>query len=316
MKPLDKPHLLVGALTHPGERREHNEDRYSVTAYQRERDGMPSLLAVVADGIGGHKAGEVAAEMTIEHVVEAVAQSDGAKPLATLHQAVLDAADAVHRASTADSEREGMGSTVAIAWVLGDELYITYVGDSRIYLHRDDHILQISNDHTWVQEAVDNKIISQEEAVDHPHAHVLRRHIGGETPPEPDQRLRLTGDPDDQGSSAQQGLQLMEGDRLLLCSDGLTDLVNPREIAAWLASAPPNESADQLVALARERGGHDNITVVVLEAPAGLRRVKSRSGCLKRIVVALVLAALVGLALALAVSFLLAGDPVDMPVIP
>lgn len=278
MKPIDKPHLAVGALSHPGERRDHNEDRYSVTAYQRDRDGMPSLLAVVADGIGGHQAGEVAAEMTVEHIVEAVARSPGDHPLDTLREAVTEAAIAVHEASTTDPRREGMGSTVAIAWILGDRLFITYVGDSRIYLLRGDRLLQISNDHTWVQEAVEHKIISPEEAQDHPHSHVLRRHIGGEEPPEPDQRLRISGDSDESGSPSNQGLKLHQGDRMLLCSDGLTDLVEDEEIADVLGAAAPDQATERLVAIARERGGHDNITAVALEVPAEmLQAIPSRS---------------------------------------
>lgn len=314
MKPIDKPHLQVGALSHPGERRSHNEDRYSVTAYQRGSDGMPALLAVVADGIGGHLAGEVAAELTVEHLVEAVAASDGRQPLATLREAVIDAARAVHQAASDDSEREGMGSTAAVALILGDRLYITYVGDSRIYLQRGERFLQISNDHTWVQEAMDHKIISREEAEGHPQAHVLRRHIGGDTPPDPDQRLRFSGDPDDSGSTAQQGLRLQDGDRVLLCSDGLTDLVKDDEIAAQLKAGPPDQAVSKLVNLARERGGHDNITVVALEVPPAFRRAIPRSkGCLRRVLLALALAVLVGLLLGLAAAWWLQWRPFELP---
>ncbi|MDX1600899.1 MAG: PP2C family serine/threonine-protein phosphatase [Anaerolineales bacterium] len=313
MKPLDKPHLLVGALSHPGEKRSHNEDRYSVTAYQRESDGMPVLLAVVADGIGGHQAGEVAAELTVEHLVEAVSRSDGRSPLVTLREAIIDAAQAVHTAAEQDSEREGMGSTVAAALVLGDRLYITYVGDSRIYLQRGDRILQISNDHTWVQEALDHKIITREEAEDHPQAHVLRRHIGGKAPPEPDQRLRVSRHPENPGSADDQGFRLQDGDRLLLCSDGLTDLVKDEEIAAELRQGPPEKSADRLVSLARERGGHDNITVVALEVPSGFRDRLPKKGCLRRSLLFISLAVLVGLLLALAAVYWLGWRPVDFP---
>lgn len=313
MKPLDKPHLLVGALSHPGEKRNHNEDRYSVTAYLREADGQPVLLAVVADGIGGHQAGEVAAELTVEHLVEAVSRSDGRSPLLTLREAIIDAARAVHAAAEQDSEREGMGSTVAAALVLGDLLYVTYVGDSRIYLQRGDRILQISNDHTWVQEALDHKIISREEAEDHPQAHVLRRHVGGEAPPEPDQRLRVSGDPDDPGSTGDQGLRLQDGDRLLLCSDGLTDLVKDEEIAAELQQGPPEESADRLVSLARERGGHDNITVVAIEVPSGFRGRLPNRGCLGRTLLVISLVVLLAVLLVLAAAYWFGWRPVEIP---
>lgn len=276
MKPIERPHLLVGALSHPGEERDHNEDRYSVTAYRLEPGGLPSLLAIVADGIGGHQAGEVAAEITVEAISERVGGSSGRDPLPTLRAAVTDAAHAVIDAAGKDSAREGMGSTVAAVWILGDRLYLTYVGDSRIYLRRDDRILQLSNDHTWVQEALDHEIISPQEAEDHPHAHVLRRHIGGDKPPEPDLRVRVSGSPEDSGSTSHQGLTLRAGDHILLCSDGLTDLVQADEIAAALRSAAPADAVQELVNLARSRGGHDNITVVALEVPAQAIRPRSR----------------------------------------
>jgi protein phosphatase len=291
MKPVDKPHLLVGALSHPGEQRDHNEDRYSVTAYQLSRGGQPALLAVVADGIGGHQAGEVAAEMAVEAVVERVASSSGRDPLPTLRAAIADAANAVIKASHENPELEGMGSTLAIVWVIGRHLYLAYVGDSRIYMVSQDKIQQVSNDHTWVQEALENEIISPEEAVDHPHAHVLRRHIGGEKPPEPDLRIRLEPDAEQGGSSSHQGLELQVGDTMLLCSDGLTDLVTGEEIGEILGQKAPAEAVHQLVDMARERGGHDNITVVALRVPA-TPIPQSKRGCSRP----LLLAGLVGLA--------------------
>lgn len=300
MKPVDKPHLIVGALSHPGEKRDHNEDRYSVTAYRTDRGGQPALLAVVADGVGGHQAGEVAAEMTVEAVVERVGHSSGRDPLPTLRAAVGDAARSVIEAADADEAHAGMGSTLAVVWVIGLRLYLTYIGDSRIYFLRDGKIHQLSNDHTWVQEALDHEIISPEEAIDHPHAHVLRRHIGGDKPPEPDLRVRFnTSDP--AGSSAQQGLELRVGDKLLLCSDGLTDLVEADEIASVLAEHSPAGAARELVDLARRRGGHDNITVIALQVPAGpihRRRVNWLSWGLIGGLLAAVLAASIGLALA------------------
>ncbi len=277
MKPTDKPHLVVAALSHPGEQRDHNEDRYSVTAYELERDRQPSLLAVVADGIGGHQAGEVAAEIAVETVVERIGSSSGRDPLPTLRAAVEDAARAVFEASQQDEVQSGMGSTLAAIWILGDRLFLTYVGDSRIYLLREGSLRQLSNDHTWVQEALDHEIISPEEAANHPHAHVLRRHIGGEEPPEPDLRIRLTEDPEDPGSLAHQGMQLLPNDQILLCSDGLTDLVEPDEIANKLLVRNPTQATQHLVQLARERGGHDNITVLALKVPPqGLSRRVSR----------------------------------------
>lgn len=301
MRPVDKPHLLVGALSHPGEKRDHNEDRYSVTAYQLTRGGTPALLAVVADGIGGHQAGEVAAELAVEAVVQRIGGSSGRDPLPTLRAAITDAANDVIKASQRKQALEGMGSTLAIVWIIGRRLYITYIGDSRIYMLSKGQIQQISNDHTWVQEALEHEIITPEEAVDHPHAHVLRRHIGGEKPPEPDLRIRLPQDSDQGGSSSHQGLELQIGDTLLLCSDGLTDLVEPAEIKQILQTKAPPDAVHKLVDLARQRGGHDNITVVVLKVPETPIK-QDRTGCTRPLIAASLLA-LAALAAALLVTW-------------
>ncbi len=279
MIPSERPHLIVAALSHPGEARPHNEDRFSVTHYRLGRDETPALLAVVADGIGGHKAGEVAAQITVDTTVETLAKTDAQDPVRHLEQAILQAGRAVIEAAKAKPEQEGMGSTVAIAWIVGRRLYIASVGDSRIYLLRDKRLHQLSVDHTWVQEAIDHQIISPEQARSHPHAHVLQRHIGGTEEPIPDLRLRLTPFEGDERSLANQGLPLQPGDQILLCSDGLTDVVLDNEIRETLLSHEPKQAVQHLVDLARARGGPDNITVVVLAVPA---REQSRwTGCLK-----------------------------------
>ncbi len=270
MIPSDQPHLRVSASTHPGRVRDHNEDAYGVTAYRYGAEGLPCLLAVLADGIGGHQAGEVASAMTVDAVVTAVETYTGGDPSETLAAAVRSAAKQVRRAASEDEARQGMGSTLATAWILGTRLYTVSVGDSRIYLRRDDGLHQISVDHTWIQEALEHGILTPAEAEGHPNAHVLRRHIGGARPPEPDFRLRLDPEESDEESRSHQGLELQPGDQLLLCSDGLTDLVKPSEIGAGLAKHGPS-ATQSLQALALKRGGHDNITIVVLEVPKAVR---------------------------------------------
>ncbi|NIS82710.1 MAG: hypothetical protein GTO14_21480 [Anaerolineales bacterium] len=267
MIPTDKPHLNVAAYSHPGETRTNNEDRYSVTAYRMERSPTPALLAVVADGIGGHRAGEVASEMTVDTVVQSLSRSDGHQPVKQLIDAVTEANRAVFHASRSDRDHQGMGSTVSIAWVIGTHLYTASVGDSRIYMLRQGNLQQISIDHTWVQEAIKHEIIQPDQARDHPQAHVLRRHIGGKEEVEPDLRLRLAENESDEKSESNQGLQLLEGDRILLCSDGLTDLVEDEEIQETLNQEPAIDAVASLIDLARERGGFDNITLVILELP-------------------------------------------------
>lgn len=301
MIPADKPHVEVAALSHPGERREINEDNFSVTAYRLERDQTPSVVALVADGIGGHQAGEVASDITVDTIVERLAGSDGSDPLGELRAGIVEASHAVHETASRDERQEGMGSTIAAAWIIGTRLFVAYVGDSRIYLQRSGKIRQISVDHTWVQEAIDHEVITAEEAVDHPHSHVLRRHVGGETPPDPDTRLKLADGETDEMAHGNQGLQLSPGDTVLLCSDGLTDLVKDREIEAIINGQSLGDAAERLVEIARRRGGHDNITVVLLKV-APTSRPGQAKGCLRSAVMLaiaallLILAGLLGLA--------------------
>lgn len=267
MIPEPSPHLLFSALSHPGETGKNNEDRWAVRGFRLEPDGPPVTLAVVADGIGGHQAGEVAAELTVETFLSSLSKFEGGDPIPALAAAVADAWRAVTAASHESTEREGMGSTLSAAGIIANRLYTVSVGDSRIYWLRHGRLQQLTIDHTWVQEAIDHHLIPPAMARRHPNAHVLRRHLGGREPPVPDFRLRLSPSENDEQSYRNQGLILLPGDRLLLCTDGLTDLVGDREIRAALRRRALPEAADRLVHQARRRGGFDNITVVVLAVP-------------------------------------------------
>ena len=275
----DSSHLSVTGLSHPGEVREINEDRYSVTNYVRASDESPVMLAIVADGIGGHQAGEVAAQMAVDQITKDMLEATGRDPVAELSDSVVRAGRAISEASTNDEALQGMGCTISTAMIVGQQLYTVSVGDSRTYLVRDEEIQQISIDHTWVQEAINHGILTPEEARNHPNAHVLHRHLGGDRDPMPDTRLRLNAEESDEDSEANQGLQLNAGDQILLCSDGLTDLVDDHEILEVLAEHAPDEAATALIDMARSRGGHDNITLVVVEVPeAEVERARMRSG--------------------------------------
>ena len=161
-----------------------------------------------------------------------------------------------------------MGATCAAAWIIGHRLYAATVGDSRLYLLRGRAIIQLSTDHTWIQEALERGFIQPEEARGHPNAHVIRRYLGSPSPPRVDIRLRLSSRESDTQSEANQGLLLQAGDQLILCSDGLTDLVENREILNAFTSQPAQKAAEAMVNLANARGGHDNITLVAIDVPA------------------------------------------------
>jgi serine/threonine protein phosphatase PrpC len=268
MIPSESSHLNVTAISHAGMSGKNNEDRYSVAAHLLDnRDRLPSLLAVVADGIGGHLAGEVAAEITIEVINQVISESDGEQPVNTLAQAIKQASQVIIQNASVNPKQKGMGSTCACAWVIGNHLYTATVGDSRIYLIRSGQIHQLNRDHTWIQEALKSGAITPEQARNHPNVHIIRRYLGSAQEVVPDTRVYLSGKEDDAQAKTNQGLAILPGDILLLSTDGLTDLVSDAEINSTISNLPPEEALHKLVELANQRGGHDNITVVGLQAP-------------------------------------------------
>ena len=268
MIPSEHAHVHTAALTHPGMRGKNNEDRYAISAFWNGSDfTKPSILAVVADGIGGHRAGEVAAELVVETIRQYVADSTAEDPLAILQAGFTNANQTVFAHANKNIDQMGMGSTCVCAWIIDDQLFAASVGDSRLYLLRGEHILQLTTDHTWIQEAIQLKIITPEEARNHPNAHVIRRYLGSKSYTQPDFRLRLLPNESDEESQAHQGMHLLPGDKILLCSDGLTDLVEAHEIRYALNTFERQKALNQLVGLANQRGGHDNITAVLLEMP-------------------------------------------------
>jgi protein phosphatase len=246
-----------------------NEDRYAISAYRLDNDGnTPSVFAIIADGVGGHKAGEIAAEIAVNTISHAIAVSDGSSPKETLENAIVHAGEAIQIQSTKDETQHGMGSTCVCVWVIGKRLYTASVGDSRIYLLRDGNIHQTSIDHTWVQDALDHGIIKPEQARNHPRSHIIRRYLGSKNAAIPDFRLKLSAAESDENAIANQGMQLLPGDQLLLCSDGLSDLVEDHEILDTLADTELSQALSNLVEMANQRGGHDNITILGLSVPA------------------------------------------------
>jgi serine/threonine protein phosphatase PrpC len=265
MKRVEQAHLIVHAVTHEGKRGKENEDRYGVSAYERsDRQSTPVLLAVLADGIGGHRAGEVAAEMAVNLISTRVAEADeDQQPAATLQAAISAASQAINKHAKATPGREGMGATCAIAYTIGTRLFTANVGDSRIYLMRGGKATQLSTDHTWIQEALERGVLTPDQVKGHPNSHVIRRFLGSSQPPEAAICQSLNGE----DTVENEGIQLLADDIILLCSDGLTDLVKDEEISAALDTQPMEEAANGLVDLANERGGHDNITIVLLQVP-------------------------------------------------
>jgi len=266
--PVEHAHLQIAAATHPGMKGKSNEDRYSVSAYRStSNDHTPSVLALLADGIGGHRAGEVAAQLAVENIKKYVVHSPTNQPTQVIKQALTHTNQVLLNRTKEDPSLAGMGTTCVCAWVIGDQLYAASVGDSRLYLQRGADLICLTTDHTWVQEALAQGSLTSAQAKSHPNAHIIRRFLGSKNTINPDMRLRLNPIESDSQAEANQGLRLLPGDRLMLCSDGLTDLVTDAEILDILRTMQLELSPSQLINLANQRGGHDNITVVALEVP-------------------------------------------------
>ena len=234
--------LRAGSASHVGQVRTNNQDAKLIVA--------ASSLFGVADGMGGHQGGEVAAAMAVE-LAEAHASE---RTLESLKQAARVANRAIFEKAGGDPALHGMGTTLVAVQLVdgaeGDEIAWINVGDSRAYLMRDDELRQLSHDHSLVEDLVRDGRITRDEAQVHPQRNILTRALGI------DMDVSVDGNT----------LQPLAGDRYLLCSDGLFNEVGIDQMAAVLRRlVDPDEAADELVRLANEGGGRDNITVVVVD---------------------------------------------------
>lgn len=222
--------------------RKQNEDSICV---------VPDLaLFAVADGMVGHLAGEVASRLAIESITLRLQDGDETELGKKLLEGAILANSRVYDISSRDVNCRGMGTTLTAAVIRERELVLVHVGDSRAYLIRGDKIVTITEDHSLVQEMLKLGGITKEQAREHPHRNVLTRALGTDPSVEVDLfRVRLE-----------------KGDVVLLCSDGLNGLVEDEEIMKLVKSAPgPDQAVKSLVAEALDRGGTDNISVIVVE---------------------------------------------------
>jgi PPM family protein phosphatase len=249
------PHEIVASVqTDVGCVREINEDSGRFIRPDDEaRLKTRGTLMIVADGMGGHSAGEVASRMAVELIPEIYYGSKGEPPRA-LKEAVEEANRRIHAAAAEDESKHGMGTTCTALCVLDGQAFAAHVGDSRLYMLREGKVYQLTEDHSAVMEMVKMGLITKEEARHHEDKNVILRALG--TSPEVE-------------VSALEPFSVRVGDKYLLCSDGLYDLVPDEEIERELSGNDINAAGQKLIALAKERGGHDNITVgMVAIAPA------------------------------------------------
>lgn len=231
------PGISFGSRTDVGHVRDHNEDSLTV---------VPPLFAV-ADGMGGHEAGEVASELTIK----TLEQLAPAHPDAQALERAVEAANLnVLQAPSQGIGREGMGTTLTAAMIEGERLLIAQVGDSRAYLLHQGELQQLTRDHSLMMDLIEAGQITPEEARVHPNRSVITRAIGSDPHMKPDIYE----------------LNISAGDRLLLCSDGLSTMLEDDEIQTIMRHTPsPQQCASDLVDAALQAGGYDNVTVVVAD---------------------------------------------------
>ncbi|KGM52445.1 protein phosphatase [Lysobacter concretionis Ko07 = DSM 16239] len=232
--------IEFGHLTHVGLRRELNEDSY----YGDSELG----LWLVADGMGGHEYGEVASALARETIVREI--RDGTP----LTQAIRIADEEIIRTSRQRRDALPMGTTVVATRITGNRFEVAWVGDSRVYLWRNGQLVQLSKDHSYVQELIASGTITQEQARSHPHRNVVTQALG-------------VTDPRNLNVATLSG-EVFPGMQLLLCSDGLTEEVDDSEIARVLGQqdCSAQECVDTLVAAALDGGGSDNITAVLIRS--------------------------------------------------
>ncbi len=237
--------IEVGNRSDVGKKRIHNEDYFGFFTTSGE------ILAVVADGMGGHASGEIASRMAVEviHEIYSKERADTGV-LEALKLAFRGANFTILQKSLEHDEFNGMGTT-ATALVLEDhQAFVGHMGDSRAYLFRDSTVSQLTKDHSLVERMVDQGLINREEANRHPQKNVIYKTLG----------VNKDGEVDLLGP-----IPIMINDIFLLCSDGLTNLVNDQELLEVATKEPPQRACETLIQLANQRGGNDNITVQILK---------------------------------------------------
>lgn len=240
--------MRVGVRTDIGKIRRSNQDSYCIT----------SRLFAVADGMGGSRAGEVASAMAVEFLKRY--QFDDAFPEESLVSAVNEANRRIFDLASQRPEYAGMGTTLTAALFIDDTVFIGHVGDSRAYLIANGAITQLTNDHSIVGELLRSGSLTEEEAMNHPQRNLLIQALGT----------------DEKVSVEINRARISIDDAVVLCTDGLSSLVSSEEIRdVVVATDDPQKAADELTEMALERGGHDNITVIVIYILPGSPSIES-----------------------------------------
>lgn len=239
--------MLIASKTDVGQVRSSNQDYVYATS---EPVGPLSNLFVIADGMGGHKAGEYASSKAVAQVVATVEASAFKEPVAVLNQAITDANSIIYEMAASDESKRGMGTTLVAATICGQHLYVANVGDSRLYLVDPSGLCQVTRDHSLVEEMRRKGEMTRDEAMHNPNKNIITRAVGVESEVHPDYF----------------DLFLQPKEQILICTDGLTNMVAEEEILRIVNAEPdPSARVERLVELANFNGGKDNISVIVID---------------------------------------------------
>ena len=242
--------MRFAAKSDKGNVRETNEDCCNmISGYP----GIP-VTFIIADGMGGHNSGEIASRTAIDYISNSILKtaglfSDNSDIAGTVKKLMLEANQSVYEESVKYTGNHGMGTTLTITVIAGKIMYVGHVGDSRLYLIRNDAITQITTDHSYIEELVRNGSLTREEADKHPSKHIITRALGCTAELEVDTYI----------------CEMEENDLFVLCTDGLTNMLDEDEIKRIVSSNPPVEACEELVDRANNNGGEDNITVIVIK---------------------------------------------------
>lgn len=236
------------ALTDTGLQRKMNQD--FVLCMQNQVANLPNLF-IVADGMGGHNAGDFASRFCVENVVKIISKSKEVLPVRIFEQAIQTTNSLLIKEASKNEHLEGMGTTFVMATIQKNKMYIANIGDSRLYLIRDNCIRQITRDHSLVEEMVMNGEIKREEAKFHPNKNIITRALGASVQVVPDYFE----------------VSLQKEDMVVMCSDGLSNMLDDEEIREIVTThrGDIKQAVHVLIAKANENGGKDNITAIVLK---------------------------------------------------
>lgn len=245
--------LKVGAFSDKGKVRQVNED----SCYIPEDSSNGILLFIAADGMGGHRAGEIASKDAINCAVKYIndnyekeINASKGNLINLINESILYANKCIFEKSLSNENLNGMGTTFSMALIYNESLYVGHIGDSRVYLYRKGNLYQLTRDHSYVEELVSSGTITREEAANHPQKNIITRALGTDEFVEIDIAIR----------------KFYKNDKIILCTDGLTNMVSEDTLKQVVEEKiQPQEAAEKLVELANDAGGTDNITVIIIE---------------------------------------------------